>query len=64
MRHNLTREELHFLLSLGWAASREGLSQNTILPFSAIAVLLLLEFQERQFQLHVLLESLKEIFNN
>lgn len=61
MSHNLTRGELHF----PWVgADKEGLADNLIVIVSGIAVLLLMGFQEREFQPHMLCEGLKGIFSN
>lgn len=62
MSHNLSRGEFHF----PWVgADKEGLVGNLIVTVSVIiAVLLLMGFQERQFQLHMLCEGLKGIFSN
>lgn len=58
------QRNLTFSFPWAGAADRKGLSPNPTITFSAIAHLLLMEFGERQFQLHVLFENLEEIFNN
>lgn len=61
MSRNLTKEELHF----PWVgADKEFLAGNTIIISSGIDVLLLIGFQKRQFQAHVLSEGLKKFINN